>query len=638
MRRTLLGILSLGILAAAATPAAAEKPEIFPLSKVKKGLKGYAMATFQGSTPERVEFEVVGIMKNFRPNLDIIMIKSDDPKLEIPGIWHGMSGSPIYFDGKMACAVSYGWSFTKTTIGGCTPIEAMIEEGLETPVRGDPSVQSAGGKTKKSKKGKKSKPTASYGTLPTQVATADDWAALTGTGHLDDAMLSVGAPREDWLLSTPRPPLPDVATPSEDGMVMSAVPLAISGFTSGTYAKLEQLFHGFGLDPMNAGGSGGADPAGPTAFTMGGPIAVQLIRGDMSAAGYGTVTYIDGKDVLGFGHPMFQTGETYLPVATAEVIGVVPSAQSAFVQSISINEAGSLVLDMQSMIRADTSLRHPMIPVDIYLTRRDGKTEVKDEFHVEIWNNKFWTAALANAAVGNAVDLYMPDRADATAKISSTLKVKGYDALSFVDYLYANDGAGSVAGGARGLRAIIPLLFNPWTAAEIDKLEVNVDLTFAADYGDIVELRLPAGELKPGSTVNLEVVLESYGKKDVVDLVPVEIPTSLAGQIITLEVVSGDGARLDVAPPTDLKTLIAALRKLLPGDVYAVTLYAADEGAAVDGIAVRDLPASAQDKLHPQTSTQRAESYRPLYRTTSPATRVINGSASATVRIADLER
>jgi len=640
MRRTLLGVLAAGILAAVAAPrlAAADKPELLPLSKVKKGLKGYAMVTFSGSTPERVEFEVVGIMKKFRPGLDIIMIKSDDPKLEIPGIWHGMSGSPIYFDGKMACAVSYGWSFTKTTLGGCTPIEAMVKEGLETPVRGDDDVVPASGKSKrKAKKAKKAK-TASYGILPTQVATVDDWAALTASGTLDDAMASVGKPREDWLLSVPRPPAPDVATPSDDGLTMSAVPLAAAGFTAGAYAKLEQLFDGFGLDPMNAGGTGGPDPDGPTTFVMGGPIGVQLLRGDMSFAGFGTVTYVDGKDVLAFGHPMFQTGETYLPVTTAEVIGVVPSAASAFVQSVALNEAGSLVLDRLTMIRADTSLRHPMIPVDIYLNSKIGKTEEKAEFHVEVWNNKFWTAALANAAVGNAVDVYMPDRADATAKIDSKLKVKGYDELHFVDYLYANDGAASVAGGARGLRAIIPILFNPWSPAEIEKLEITIDLSFTTDYGDIVEVRMPAGELVPGETAQLEVVLESFDHKKMVDTVPVEIPRSLAGQIVTLEVVSGDGARLDVAPPTNLKTLVAAIRKLLPGDVYAVTIYAADEGEAVDGIAVRDLPASAHDKLHPQTSTQRAESYRPLFRTTSPATRVINGSAVVTVRIADIER
>jgi len=149
---------------------------------------------------------------------------------------------------------------------------------------------------------------------------------------------------------------------------------------------------------------------------------------------------------------------------------------------------------------------------------------------------------------------------------------------------------------------------------------------------------VPAGELKPGKSIDLQVVLETYDHKDIVDVVPVTIPDALAGEIVTIEVVSGDSARLDVAPPNNLATLMTALRKLLPGDIYAVTIYGASEGAAVNGIAVRDLPYSALDRLHPQTSTQRVEAYRPLYRTTSPATRVINGGATMTVRIAELKR
>ena len=115
--------------------ATADKAEIFPLSKVKRGQKGYGLSTFEGTTPERWEFEVVGVMKNFRPKMSIILVKSDDPKMQLPGFWRGMSGSPLFIDDKLACAFSYGWSFNKKPIGGCTPIEFMIEEGLNAPVR-----------------------------------------------------------------------------------------------------------------------------------------------------------------------------------------------------------------------------------------------------------------------------------------------------------------------------------------------------------------------------------------------------------------------------------------------------------------------------------------------------------------------
>jgi hypothetical protein len=108
---------------------------------------------------------------------------------------------------------------------------------------------------------------------------------------------------------------------------------------------------------------------------------------------------------------------------------------------------------------------------------------------------------------------------------------------------------------------------------------------------------------------------------------------TLAGSIVQLEISAGDAAKLDTAPPVDLPSLLAAFRKLLPGNVWAVTLWQADEGVALEGKLVKDLPASAQDKLHPQSHTQRAQSYKPLTRTVVPAKRVVNGNASILVRV-----
>jgi hypothetical protein len=634
VRRGILAVVRVAValgtaaVVTAVLPApASAAPEIYPLSKVKRGQKGYGMTTFQGTTPERFEFEVVGIAKNFLPNLDIILVKSDDPKLQVSGFWQGMSGSPLYIDGKLACAFSYGFRFNKVPLGGCTPLESMIEEG-KTPRRGSPDV--VNGK----RKGKK---VAGTKTLPTQVATLADWQRLAPNDRMSEAL---GEARTPWILSTPLPPSPSkpVADDDDDGAMTASLPLSVAGFQKESFGQLEQLFGAYGLEPQRAGGTGGPSADGPHKFEMGASIAVELIRGDMSAAATGTVSYVDGAQVLAFGHPMFQTGETYAPVATSEVLGVVPSAMSAFVLAEPINEAGALVQDRQSMIMADTTLRHPMIPVDIYIDAGEGKGKQKQEFHVEIWNNKFFAGALAGAAASNAVTVFLPDRADTTAKIVSTLKVKGEKPFQFVDYLYANDGATSLIAGARGLRAIVPLVMNPWSPVTIEGLELKIDLEFDTNYGEIKELRLPSGDLKPGRTYAAEIVLETWDKKDVVDVVPFEVPESLAGQIVTLEVTAGDAARLDAAPVTDLKSLMSAIRKLLPGNVYAVSLYGADDGVAVDGIAVRDLPASALDKLHPQSTTQRVEDYRPIMRTTSPAKRVVNGSAAAMIKIADIKR
>src|SRR5689334_10743127 len=147
----LLPAVVMAAVLAAATTASANPPEIYPLSKVRRGQTGYGYTTFKGGTPEKFTFEVISVIKNFLPKQDIILVKSDDPKLQATGWWAGTSGSPMYIDDKLACAYSYGWSFTKTPFGACTPLQYMKDEGLDVQRRSSP----AGVGTVKKKKGGK---------------------------------------------------------------------------------------------------------------------------------------------------------------------------------------------------------------------------------------------------------------------------------------------------------------------------------------------------------------------------------------------------------------------------------------------------------------------------------------------------
>ena len=140
-------------------------------------------------------------------------------------------------------------------------------------------------------------------------------------------------------------------------------------------------------------------------------------------------------------------------------------------------------------------------------------------------------------------------------------------------------------------------------------------------------------DLIPGERNIIKVSMSTWDGKDIVEDVPVDVPANLAGGIVSLEVTAGDSAKLDAAPPVDLPSLLAAFKKLLPGNVWAVTLYPADEGVALEGKLVRDLPASALDKLHPQSHTQRAQVYKPVARTLAPAKRVVEGSSTTLVRV-----
>jgi SpoIVB peptidase S55 len=604
---------------ACATLAHAQPAEIFPVSKVQRGQTGYGLTTFAGTKPERFTFEVVSVVKNFLPKQDIILVKSDDPKMAVSGFWQGMSGSPLYIDDKLVCAFSYGFRFNKVALGGCTPIEYMKHEG--DAVRRGKVVQPAG---------------VAYKTVQPMAASLEDWRRLTPTVDAAEAMAALGPVRRSWLLSAPLPS-PVARPPAVDDQVVTAsVPLSIGGFSAPAFGQLQKLFGESNIVPMRAGGTsggtGGKLEAGPTQFVPGAPLAVDLIRGDMSAVGICTVSYVDGDKVLSCGHPIFQTGETYAPVATATIHAVVPSAQSAFLMGTSINEIGSLVQDRQAAIVADTGLRSPTIPVDITITSGTDKHVEKGSFHVELLNNKFLTPSLAGAAVMNAINYYLPDKDNVTARVESRVQLAGQEPINFVDYVYANDGAASVMGAVRGLRVLVPLLLNPYAPVAIQRVELKVDLRFEANYGEIKEIKIPGSELAVGHNV-LEVLMSTWDGKDVTEEVPVDVPASLAGGIVQVEVCAGDAAKLDAPPPVDLPSLLHAFRSLLPGNIWAVTLYPADEGVALDGKLVRDLPQSALDKLHPQSHTQRAQLYKPIARTKSPSRRVVNGSSSTLVHV-----
>jgi len=612
-------LMSVGLTLVASQTAHAKGPDIYPLSKVRRGQKGYGLTVMSGTKPTRFTFEVIGVKKNFLPKMDIILVKSDDPKLKTPGFWAGMSGSPLFIEGKLACAFSYGYAFNKVAIGGCTPLHYMKKEGFGTRRRNLTTAKPRSGKR---------------ALIKHRAASLQEWRNVAPKGTAQSAFEAMGAPRKPWLMRAPLPPRrsPSIKRMAASGMVPAAVPLSMSGFNTQTFNTASKLFSAYPLQPMRAGGTGNAKK-GPRRLHLGSQMAVQLLRGDMAISTFGTVSYVDGQRLLAFGHPMFRAGEIYAPIASAVVHTVIPSAKSPFVVSSPMRELGVTVQDRQSTIMADTSLKTRMIPMDIYV--RNG-TKEKAEFHVQLLNNRFYTSRLASLAAMNAISLYLPDRDRASISVVSTIKVRGYKALRFVDHLYHSQGARRLIGGARGLRALTPLLMNPFAAVHIERMEMRVKITYGTNFGKISRIRLVENQLKPGKRNHVDVYLTTHGGKIIRRRIPFDVPKKLAGSIVRLEVAAGDNAHLDAAPTRSFPQLMAALGKLLPGNVFAVTLYTASEGVAINGRLIKDLPSSALDKLRPSTATTRAKLYRPIVRSTSPATRVINGKIRQLVKVRDL--
>jgi len=182
---------------------------------------------------------------------------------------------------------------------------------------------------------------------------------------------------------------------------------------------------------------------------------------------------------------------------------------------------------------------------------------------------------------------------------------------------------------------LIPLIGNPFAPVTIDRVELSAKLAFGTNFGDIDSLRLPTTELAPGKRTFVDVQLTTYDGNRIVERVPFDVPKELRGSIVRLAVTAGDSAGIDAAPPQNLDELLAAYRKLLPGNVYAVVIMTADEGAAIEGKLIHDLPPSAADKLYPASRVGRAQPYKVVSRSTYPSKRVLNGNQSILVKIAD---
>jgi len=615
VRRACLGLLSalavlaLPVVARAGTPVRLHAivpngppPAIMPLSDVRPGMVGQALTVFQGTKPEPFKVKVVAVMRNFLPKQDVILIRAEDPRLEFSGIVAGMSGSPVYIDGKLVGAVAYAWSFAKEPLGGVTPIESMLAErrrprrvSHEYFASNDPGT-------------------------PRMPATLRAMAPHDGFGAPDALARGLGLP--------PVGPAPIAGQP---GLIRASVPLSVAGFTPRTVGELADELRPSGLVPMQAGGGRRPGPPAAGHVEPGSAIGVELVRGDMSTVATGTVTYINGNDVLAFGHPMFGIGEVYLPLVDAEIHAILPSLSNSFKMSSPLNEVGTLVQDRQSCILGDLGARSTMLPVDVRVTGPGVEPRL---FHAEVARNRRLTPMLASMVVGNAIADAEPDVTDMIVTVTSKVGLKGYAPLELRDQIFSAEGVSSHAlASSRGLRAMGELLFNPFEPVVLDRMDVDVRVEYRRDIAEIIGVSLPAQDIHAGDTVDLRVTMRPYAGAEYVETVPVIIPRNLAGQTVKLEVATGASVKPDLPQAESLPVYIDNLRKSYSASAIVVTLQTPESGASLRGRLISGLPASALDTLRPGNQTRRADAYHVADRTIFPARQLVSGKQELTVAI-----
>jgi len=567
-----------------------------PVSEVKPGMRGYGLTVFRGTEPERFDVEVIDVLENFRPDQDLVLIRTPHPLLDHAGSVAGMSGSPIYINDKLIGAYAYGWPFGKDPIAGVTPIANMLHE-LRRPRRLEPLPIMP--------------PLPSLAAGP---AAAARQAYSFPADH--DATYRLRKHNE-------------AQRPSDQGWARAATPLLVGGMPPALAEHLREHLRPLGLEVLEAAGGGvKARPIDPhAAYTDGGAVAVALLRGDVQAIGVGTITYVDGKRAIGFGHPMLDAGEMGLPTATARVLHILANERSSFKIAEAVSPLGSLIHDRQSAIVVDNDVPAHTIPIRVSIEGVPGVA--RRTWNMQAADHRLLTPGLVMTAIGSALSASVNDASDMMFHAETTLRFKGLDEVRVTDDGYS--AMGVAVGGAIGRLKLFELLDiayeSPFERLDVEGIDVKIDLRFARDVVEIVSAQVPRAELDPGEAARIVLRLRKLGGDIETRVVEVPLSASLAGEDVELEVTAGDRARIEQPVATSARDLLRIASVRLPSTSLAITVQRKGRGVSVASHVLKNLPGSALDALSTAHDTARQPGFATLERMALPLGRVVVGSA-----------
>lgn len=583
--------------------------------QLKPGDKGYGLTVFSGTEPERFDVEVLGVLSNFLPHQDLILVKTDHPRLQVAKVVAGMSGSPVFIGGKMVGAYAYGWQFGEESVAGVTPISAMLDE-LKRPL--PPEVLQ-----------------------PLPPSTAPGRGPNAQRSHASGHRFAGST--ANYTISEHARQVAALAVPSSNADGINAIPIAtpvmVGGLTDASLSLLQNSLSPLGLEPIQGGGSGRPEPNAPTRYVDGGAIGVELIRGDISAAGIGTVTRVEANRILAFGHPMMNAGVSRLPTAIARVHWILASKMRSFKIGTPVRSVGSLVNDRQAAIVVDANVQAPMIPVDLDIRGVDGAPHPR--WSMQVAQERFMAPVFLAVAIGNALDATTSERRDVSWHAHTTVRVRGYGNVTLHDFGVSSGGTPNASAfmRSRAVEAIGGLLSNPWEPVDIQSVSTRVDIRFARD---LLQLRGAVAldtEVDPGRKARIRIQLIPYAGPPQFRTIEVDIPRELAGNTVEIDINPGHQEAPPVASPENVAEFIAVLPKQsYAPDVLIGAVRVGGHGVAFRGQVATRLPPGALDTLRPLASSIAPEPVPSYARTTIPLGKFVVGSTSVRVKVREVPR
>jgi len=595
------------------------------VDQIKPGMKGIGKTVFHGTEVEEFKVTVLGVLEGFDLGLDLILIRIDSGPVVDQGwgLCGGMSGSPIYIDGKLVGAIAYGLSlFPKSPLAGVTPISAMLDALASRDRKsraapggraGPAAPQSAGGSPGSGRRLRlRGSPLHLMGQTFQQ-------ALVFATDQ------QVGTPPPGTLAFTP-----------------IATPLMVNGLGARGERYLEKLFEPFPVRPQAAVNLGPAPPDAVFHLEPGAAVGVQLCRGAVEITAIGTLTYLDGDTVLAFGHSMLEFGAVDMPLTGAYIHTVWPSYERSNKVGSPLAPIGSILEDRLSAVGGLIGRLSEMLPADF--TVRDADRGLTRSYHLEVMRHKRLTTGLVSSLLAGAVDATTAPLREGVTRLHLEVQPRGYPPI-VRDNLFSS-GASALSGGGVLLlllggagpdgevASILDTLSeNPFGEVRVESVRAEIEVWEEHRTADLVRVYPAKTTVKPGETIDLAVYVKPYEQPEEVVHLPLHVPANAPAGRAILAVVGGESGRALKSRlgrrdpiPTNLDQLLENLRKSDRNDELVVLLHLPTGGLEMEGVQLADVPLPIGEALR----SARARNILPLrdiLEEKHPQNRVLAGAA-----------
>lgn len=600
--------------------AAADLPiEIMSVDEVRPGMKGHGKTVLEGTQIVPFEATMLGVLRGVQAGRDMVLCRLSGAGLDYTGVIAGMSGSPIYIDGKLLGAVAYAWPFNKEPIAGITPFEQMrAHSQAPAPVE----VAMA---------------TAADGTLPVE------------------ALLLDGEPLITARADTERGAKPVTTAAAE--MAPIRMPLTASGFGPRTMALIEDRFAPLGLVPMAGGGGTTNDlndlsPGAPVTdatdcrdkIVPGSPLALSLVMGDFDLSALGTTTHVEGDRVWGWGHPFMGHGKCQYLLRSSDIILVNPRQDL----STKIGAPGAVLgvvdADCSTCVAGTLGAELDMLPLGVSLCREPDGHEQK--YHVEIVRHPALLGSLVAMVLSGAMEAGGAMQSEITIELDATIRAEGLEPIRF-DNTYSSASEAGTQGLSRLLMQVATvadtLTRNPFNPVRIESIDCQVGVRSERTSAAITAVRLNSDHFEPGDTVVACATLRPFRGKPFDVTLSLDLPRTLKPGAYSATVCDATMHLKQVF--AEEPHLLAARCVEDVADVYRLqlaerrqTLYLRvvepESGLSVGDVQLPALPGSVRAAF----STKRATPGRPIRRAIvarQPTDWVIEGSSEIRFTVVD---